>query len=160
MPAKPLIELDSIDLSRVIVPREELGAYLKQRGSFAMLDGVLHESPELQLVVGFKEIRSDDWWAADHIPGRPLFPGALMVETAAQLGTYDYVRHRSEFGADQFVGFGGLDNTRFRATVTPDCRMIFVAKLQRARARMFTYRTQGFVDGGMVFESDVIGVVV
>ena len=30
--------------------------------------------------------------ARGHIPGRPLFPGVLMIEAAAQLSSYVYAR--------------------------------------------------------------------
>ena len=160
MPAKHIIDFDAIDLSEIVATRDELAVFLKQRGRFAMLDGILYENVEQQVVVGFKEIRSDDWWTEDHIPGRPLFPGALMCETAAQLGTYDYMKHRGKVEDGSFVGFGGLDRVRFRGIVEPECRMIFAVRLRRARRSMFVYEAQGFVDQRLVFEAEVIGVVV
>jgi len=110
--------------------------------------------------VGYKDIREDDWWAADHIPGRPLLPGALMVEAAAQLSTYDYLRHRGKVKEGEFVGFGGLDKVRFRGTVTPPSRLYLAISLKRARRQMFVYEAQGFVDGKLIFEAEVIGIIV
>lgn len=160
MPAKNLVELCTLDLSKAVATKEDIHRYLKQRGRFSMLDGILHEDIDGKFAVGFKEIRSDDWWASDHIPGRPLFPGALMIETAAQLASYDFQKNRSEVGDDRFLGFGGLEKTRFRGAVIPDCRMIFVASLKRIRTTMFVYATQGFVADELVFETEVLGVVV
>ena len=159
MPAASLIDFDSVDLSNVVATREDLALYLKQRGRFAMLDGVLHEDVPGNLVVGYADIRADAWWASDHIPGRPIFPGALMIESAAQLATYDFVRNRNLVEPDAFLGFGGLGKTRFRGEVTPPSRMVFAACMRRARKTMFTYELQGFVDGRLVFESEVMGVV-
>jgi 3-hydroxyacyl-[acyl-carrier-protein] dehydratase len=160
MPTTPLIDFEALDLTQTVGTPEDLKKYLKQRGTFELLDGVLHQGPEDELTVGFKDIRADDWWCADHIPGRPLFPGALMIETAAQLASYDYLRYRGDLSEDQFVGFGGLDKTRFRAAVTPGCRMIFAAQLLRSRRSMFVYECQAFVDQKIVFECEVMGVVV
>lgn len=159
MPTTPLIDLETLDLSRVVAGRDELQRVLKQRGRFFMLDGVLHVASSGELIVGYKDIRADDWWASDHIPGRPIFPGALMIESAAQLCSYAFSTHVPGM-ENAFIGFGGLDGTRFRGVVTPPARMIFVGRLKRQRSRMFTYAAQGFVDRELVFETEVMGVVV
>ena len=91
-----------------------------------------------------------------------MFPGALQVALAAQLSTYDYMAHRvdpSEVG-QRFVGFGGLDKVRFRGVVEPDCRLIVATKVLKVSKRMFRYQAQGFVDRTMVFEAEVLGVVI
>lgn len=158
MPASSLLDFETTDLSRVVATREEILARIKQRGRFALLDGILDQGLNTEVVVGFKDIRADDWWAADHIPGRPIFPGALMVEAAAQLATYDYlVRHAPR--QDVFLGFGGLDNVRFRGLVTPGVRMLFACKALRVRTRMFTYAAQGFVGRDLVFEGEILGLI-
>jgi len=158
MPAKPLYDLASIDCDADTVTREERLACLSQRGSFEMLTGIAHRDIEAGIIVGYKDIRGDDWWAADHIPGRPLFPGALMIEAAAQLCSYDYYHH--ELGdPDKFVGFGGVNQTRFRGTVEPEGRLYLIGKVNRIRKSMFTYFAQGFYRDRLVFETEIIGVV-
>jgi 3-hydroxyacyl-[acyl-carrier-protein] dehydratase len=159
MPAQPLIDFDAVDLSTVVATKEEILPSLKQRGTFEMVDGVLHHDRESQLIVGFKEIRGTDWWASDHIPGRPIFPGALMIEGSAQLCSYDFLHRRPDL-ADAFVGFAGLNATRFRGLVEPDCRLVMVGKLHKMRKTMFTYGVQAFVERRMVFEAEVMGMVV
>lgn len=158
MATQPLLDLSTIDLEEVIAGPEQLLSKLSQRGTFEMLDGVNLRDEEQGVIVGFKEIRGDDWWAADHIPGRPLFPGALMIEAAAQLCSYDYLL-RDVADPDRFIGFGGLNGTRFRGTVEPDGRMHFVGKVNRIRRSLFSYFAQGFFDGKLVFETEVLGVV-
>jgi 3-hydroxyacyl-[acyl-carrier-protein] dehydratase len=160
--AAPLFDFDKVDLSREVVDRSQLDKYLRQANRFAMLDGVLHEDIEGKLMIGYKDIRADDWWTEDHIPGRPMFPGVLMIEAAAQLSAYDFSAHRvpAEVPDDKFVGFGGVDSVRFRGLVTPDCRLIIAATLRKNSRRMFRYETQGFVDQTLVFQSEIIGVIV
>lgn len=157
MASQPFIDFERVDLSRVIVSAEETFGLLRQRGRFAMLDGIAHRDVEANLIVGFKDIRRDAWWGADHIPERPLFPGVLMIETAAQLCSFDYLlRHE---GPDKpFIGFGGVDKTRFRGTVEPDARMWFAGRMTRVRSGTFFYDAQGFVGRSLVFETQVMGV--
>jgi 3-hydroxyacyl-[acyl-carrier-protein] dehydratase len=159
MPQQALIDFDEVDLSTVVASREDLREYLKQRGTFEMLDGIVQYSEESDIVIGFKDIRADDWWVEDHIPGRPLFPGALMIESGAQVCCYDFIR-RHEGIRERFVGFGGVDKTRFRGVVEPGLRIVFAARATRVRSRMFTYSVQGFVERKLVFEAEIMGVVV
>jgi len=106
-------------------------------------------------------VRADEWWAKDHIPGRPIFPGVLMVEASAQLGSFDFFRRHPELAVD-FIAFTGIDGTRFRATVEPPCRLWFVGKASKSRVSgskvIFSYEVQGLVDGKLVFESEVTGM--
>jgi 3-hydroxyacyl-[acyl-carrier-protein] dehydratase len=168
MPLETLFDLAQLDRTRTLHGREELDKHLAQRGTFQVVDRIVWEDAEQGLVIGAKEILADDWWAAGHIPGRPMFPGALMIETAAQIASFDYSRHRIPADAvgKRFVGFGGVDNARFRGLVTPGCTMFFVVKLLRSGSRMFRYATQAFLerDGQLeptcVFEAEVMGVIV
>jgi 3-hydroxyacyl-[acyl-carrier-protein] dehydratase len=156
--AQPLIDFDAHDLSHVVAGRDAVRVHCRQRNRFEMVDGILlHDLPG-ELIVGFKDIRKSDWWAPDHIPGRPLFPGVLMIEGAAQMCSYDFMV-RMPHQQEKFVGFGGVDDTRFRGVVEPDCRLIFVGKPLRMRETLFTYAAQAFVDRKLVFESQIIGVV-
>jgi len=160
--AKRIFEFEDVDLSRVVVERQELDRYLRQRGRLAMLDGVLHEDVDGRLVIGYAAIRSDDWWARDHVPGRPMFPGALQIEVAAQLAAYDYAAHRvpGPVPDDTFVGFGGVDKVRFRSLIVPDCRLVMAVFLLKHSRRVFRYQAQGFVDRKLVFEGEILGVLV
>lgn len=158
MASTPFIDLESIDLEARIADSEELCAHLAQRGTFQMLQGVIHRDVEEGLILGYKDISSEDWWAPDHIPGRPLFPGVLMIESAAQLCSYDFSLRQPD--NDKFVGFGGVNKTRFRGTVEPDGRLYFIGKLNRVRSSMFMYFAQAIYNGKMVFETEIIGAVV
>ena len=158
MPKAAFIDFHEIDLSRVVADKAEVQEFLRQRGRFQLLDGILHFDLENDLIVGFKDVRSDEWWAPDHIPGRPLYPGALMIESAAQLSTYAFLHLQPEH-RNSFIGFTGVDGARFRGLVEPDCRLILAAKLDRVRNTMFNYRVQGFVERSFVFECVVMGML-
>lgn len=157
MPAPPLVDLARLDLSHERFSKRDMQRLLHQRGRFSLVDGVVHLEADTDFVVGYKDIRPDDWWAEDHIPGRPIFPGVLMIEACAQLGTFDFFQRHPEVPSD-FVGFAALDRTRFRAPVEPTCRLFFVAKLSRVRNNLFSYRCQGIVDGEIMFEGELTGM--
>jgi 3-hydroxymyristoyl/3-hydroxydecanoyl-(acyl carrier protein) dehydratase len=71
-----------------------------------------------------------------------------MIETGAQLASWDHLRRHPE--QKGFVGFGGLNETRFRGQVEPGQRLVFVARETRVRSRMFLYAVQAFVANELV----------
>jgi 3-hydroxyacyl-[acyl-carrier-protein] dehydratase len=154
MPPQFLFDISAIDLNHVLLDRKALEQYIPQRGSMAMLDGIVYLDPPAHNVIGFKDIRADEFWVEGHIPGRPLFPGVLMIEAAAQLASY-YAR--GHLGWTGFIGFAGVEECRFRQAVTPPCRLYLVATLLWTRHRRICSRQQGVVDGTIVFETTIIG---
>jgi 3-hydroxyacyl-[acyl-carrier-protein] dehydratase len=82
-------------------------------------------------------------------------PGVLMCEAAAQLCSY-YFKRTSQL--DRFVGFGGLDEVKFRAPVEPGSRLILVAKVKKMGRRRCILDAQGFVGDRMVFQGVITGV--
>jgi len=153
-----LVDLEALDLSGTVFSVEDLHRVLAQRGRFSLMDGVVHFDPSLGgAIVAYKDLAADDWWAEDHVPGRPIFPGVLMCEAAAQLGTFDFFARRPELDP-QFVGFTGIDRVRFRSIVEPPCRLYFAARAKRVRGMMFTYSCQGTVDGRIVFDGELTGM--
>jgi len=158
MPPEAFMDVREIDQAHVAVSREEICRFNPQRHEFQQLDGVFFVDEENELVAGFRDVRDDEFWVRGHIPGRPVFPGVLMIECAAQLVSY-YVMSRANFS--EFLGFGGVDGVKFRGQVKPGDRFIVLAKMLEFRGRRRAKAaTQGFVDGRMVFEGIITGMVV
>lgn len=155
MPPKQLIDLDSIDLNTVEIGMDEVRKCNPQRYEFEQLDGILHYDPDEEVAVGVKEVSDDEFWVRGHIPDRPLMPGVLMCEAAAQLCSFYYKRSTE---ADGFMGFGGLDDVKFRAAVEPGDRLVMVARVDRISRRHCVMDCQGFVGDRMVFQGTVTGV--
>ncbi len=155
MPPKPLADLSSIDMERVEAGPEEIRKRNPQRYEMEHLDGVICFRPEEKLIVGFKNVRENEFWARGHIPGRPLLPGVLMCEAAAQLCSYYY---KELIRTDQFLGFGGLERVKFRGAVLPGSRLILLARNTELSRRRAAFDVQGLVDGRVVFEGVVVGM--
>lgn len=155
MPPERIIDLSKIDLNNVAVDKEEIRKVNPQRFEMEHLDGIVHVDAEKGEVVGFKDVREDEFWIRGHIPGRPLLPGVLMIEAAAQLASY--CTHIMQ-DTDKFIGFGGVDAVKFRGTVVPPCRLILAGKAIEIRSKRSVCRVQGFVDDNMVFEAKITGM--
>lgn len=154
----PGLHLDpaTIDLTQVLVDREGLRKVNPQRFEMEHLDAIVIIDREQHLIVGYKDVRADEFWVRGHMPGFPLLPGVLMCEAAAQMSSY-YVVTAGLLQGD-FVGFGGLENVRFRGMVRPGDRLVLVGKGIRVHRRQTIFNVQGFVTSTLVFHADIIGV--
>jgi 3-hydroxyacyl-[acyl-carrier-protein] dehydratase len=155
MPPKPLFDLSTLDFSRVVAGPEEIRRCNPQRYEMEQLDGILHFNLQEGVAVGFKDVRADEFWVRGHIPGRPLLPGVLVCEAAAQLCSYFY---KKAFETEQFLGFGGMEGVKFRGAVVPGDKLILVASKHDLRPRRATFDCQGFVADRMVYEGTINGM--
>lgn len=157
--ARPLVDLSTLDLSRDVVSTAELRALVPHRDLFQMLDGICWFDPERPLVIGYKDWGEDAWWAKGHIPGKPLMPGVLMIEGAAQATTF-LIKKAIGWEGDRFVGLAGLNDVRFREAVVPPARIHFVSgQGQVSGSRLARFPAQAFCNGRMVMEMELLGVL-
>ena len=75
------------------------------------------------------------------MPGMPLMPGVIMCEAAAQLSSYYAVKNKL---MDGMMGFGGMEDIRFRGLVRPGDRFVIVTRLLKARRTIITCEFQSF----------------
>lgn len=155
MAAPPIVDLHSLDLGKLAYTQDQIYQTLPHRFEFMQIDGVVHIDPAQRIAVGLKEIREDEFWVRGHIPGRPLFPGVLMVEAAAQLASFLTTVLRPD---DRFLGFGGLDKVKFRRTVAPPARMYLLLRATDIRPRRTVCDAQGICDDQLVFEAKITGM--
>lgn len=152
-----LVDVCSLDLDKPEVDMETIRTVIPHRHEMEQLSGIIKFDPEHKIIIGYKDVSDKEFWIRGHIPGRPLMPGVLMLEAAAQLCTYYYKKTTQD---DRFLGFGGVDKVKFRGKVVPGDKLILIAKNKELRSRRAIFDTQGVVDGKLVFEGVVIGMVV
>jgi len=157
MPPKRLVDLNQVDLNHIEDDIEGIRKYNQQRHEMEMLTGIIRFDPDGQYVIGFKETSNDDFWVRGHVPGRPLMPGVLICECAAQCCSY-YYGHTGAKGG--FLGFAGIDGVKFRGQVVPGDRLVMVAKVRVMKSRISSFDCQGFVNGRMVFEGIIQGIAI
>jgi 3-hydroxyacyl-[acyl-carrier-protein] dehydratase len=156
MPPQIHLNPADLDLGRIIADIEAIRRVNPQRFEMEQLSAIVHLDPAQQVIVGYKDVGVDEFWVRGHMPGYPLLPGVLQCEAAAQLCSF-YIVTQGLLQGD-FLGFGGLENVRFRGPVHPGDRLILIAKLARYNRRQTVFNVQGFVGTSMVFHADIIGV--
>ncbi len=159
MPPALLFDLTEIDLTaKPIFDKEAIGRENPQRFEMQQLDGILWYDKEKFLVLGYKDVTESEFWIRGHIPGRPLMPGVIMIESAAQLLSFFVKR---VCGEQCFIGFASIDSAKFRAPVQPGQRLLLLGKITKFRpGRKYDAYIQGLVNNTMVFETEVSGMAV
>jgi len=156
MPPELHFDPAKLDLSGVVADQEAIRHTNPQRYEMEQLTAIVYVDSENHIIAGYKDVRPDEFWVRGHMPGYPLLPGVLMCEAAAQLCAY-YSTHYGIKEGD-FIGFGGLEEVRFRAPVHIGDRLVLIAKAVKLHRRQTIYNVQGFVGTTMVFHAGVIGV--
>lgn len=151
-----LIDFGALDLDQIAVTADEVGRINPQCGDMRQLDHVIWLNADASEGIGVKHVREDEFWVRGHIPGRPLLPGVLMIEAAAQLSSILYHKKTRE---DRFVGFTRCDKVAFRGQVVPGDTFYLLAREVSFKRRRFICDTQGVVNSRLVFEGTITGMV-
>jgi 3-hydroxyacyl-[acyl-carrier-protein] dehydratase len=156
-PRDYIIHPSEYDLDRVIADIHEIRRWNRQRFEMEQLTAIVHENSERGLCVGYKDVTSDEFWVRGHFPGVPLMPGVMMCEAAAQLSSY--YTHRYNLLDAKVIGFGGLEDVRFREPVRPGDRLVIAVERVRVRPKaMIVCRFQGLVRDNIVVDGVIKGV--
>ena len=152
-----IVDPSLIDPDKPIADIEEIRRYNPQRFEMEQLTSILYEECETHSCAALKQVTEDEFWVRGHMPGMPLMPGVVMLEAVAQLSSY-FTQKFDLLGAEM-VGFGGVDDVRFRGVVTPGDQLILMVKLAKVRrGRMIVAAFQGHVRDTKVLEGTLRGI--
>ena len=158
MPPSLLLDIESTDLDHVLMTLEQIYKLLPHGHEFMLLDGLLYMDDETNAAIAYHDVRDDGFWVRGHLPGRPIFPGILMIEAAAHLASLMATRFPEFQG--KFLGMGGVNNAKFRETALPGARIYFLVVPLEIKPRRIICATQGVVDGRLIFEAEIRGMPV
>lgn len=156
MPPAALVDPATIDTSRVLIDLEGIRQGNRQRFAMEQLTAIVRLDPVEKIIIGYKDLTESEFWVNGHMPGYPLMPGVLMCEAAAQLCSF--FCHHIKLTESEFMGFGGMEDVRFRGIVRPGDRLVLVSKAARLNRRQVIFETQGFVETNMAYHGRIIGV--
>ncbi len=156
-PRDYIIHPSEYDLANVIADIHEIRRWNKQRFEMEQLTAIVHEDQVRALCVGYKDVTREEFWVRGHFPQMPLMPGVMMCEAAAQLSSYYTQKHNLLDAA--VVGFGGMEEVRFREPVVPGDRLVIAVERVRVRPKaMIVCRFQGVVRESIVVDGIIKGV--
>jgi 3-hydroxyacyl-[acyl-carrier-protein] dehydratase len=152
-----LVDISTIDFNRPIATAEDIRHVNPQRFEMEQLTAIVYIDEENHICVGYKDVTDEEFWVRGHMPGMPLMPGVIMLESVAQLCSY--VSQKYDLLGAEMIGFGGLEDVRFRDPILPGDRLIVICALEKIRrGRMIICRFQGVVRDNIVVEGVLKGI--
>ena len=138
---------------------QKIMACIPHRYPFLLVDRVIDIDGE-ESGIGIKNVTMNEPQFTGHFPGRPVFPGVLMIEAMAQTAGVLVVNSRGMGEAEvSTVLFTTIDKAKFRKPVIPGDQLRFhLTKITRKR-NLYFYRGEARVDGVLVAEADLSAMV-
>lgn len=131
----------------------EIKKIIPHRYPFLLLDRVT-ELNEGVSAKGIKNVSVNEPFFQGHFPQEPVMPGALIIESMAQLGAVAILCK------DEFKGktayFAGIDKVRFREKVVPGDTLNLEVEIVKMRRNIGIGKAQAFVDGKKVCEGELM----
>jgi len=132
---------------------------LPHRAPFVLLDRVTEIEPR-KSAKALKCVTYNEPFFPGHFPGKPIFPGVLILEALAQLiGVLAYASE--PFDSNQkIMYFMGIDRARFRAPVVPGDRMELAVEVIQRKSNIWKCSGTAKVDEALCAEAELLAAIV
>jgi 3-hydroxyacyl-[acyl-carrier-protein] dehydratase len=144
--------LPAFDLAQIL-------RILPHRAPFVLLDRIVDIQPR-RSARALKCVTYNEPFFPGHFPGRPIFPGVLILEALAQLvGVLAYASE--PFDSNQkLVYFMGIDRARFRTPVVPGDRMLLEVEVLQRKQNIWKCSGVATVDEALCAEAELLAAIV
>lgn len=128
---------------------------LPHRYPFLMIDRIIEIDGD-DSAIGIKNVSYNEPIFQGHFPGKPIFPGVLIIEAMAQTAGAIVIAHDAkENGAKSIVLMLTIDKAKFRKPAGPGDRIEFHIRKIHRRRTVGRYEARAMVDGVLIAEAEV-----
>lgn len=133
---------------------EEIKKLLPHREPFLFVDGII-EIEEGKSVIGFLDVKEDEFWVKAHFPGFPIMPGVLIVEALAQVSLLIFKNSLKEL----IPVFVKIENFIFKKPIFPNDRVILESNVQLKKMNFIKFKVSAKVNDEIVCEGYIIATL-
>ena len=144
-------KLDTLDIQKIM-------AALPHRYPFLLVDRIYDIDGD-NSCIGVKNVTINEPQFTGHFPGRPVYPGVLIIEGMAQCAGAICIHANAKGSSPDLVYFMTIDKAKFRKPVQPGDRLEYHMKKLNQRRNMFWYSGRPMVDGQLVCEAEISAMV-
>jgi UDP-3-O-[3-hydroxymyristoyl] N-acetylglucosamine deacetylase / 3-hydroxyacyl-[acyl-carrier-protein] dehydratase len=132
---------------------------LPHRYPFLMVDRITKYDPTNDTITGIKNVTFNEPQFMGHFPGRPIFPGVLIMEAMAQTGCI-LLTSKGIDPEKKLVLFTGMNNVKFRREVSPGDQIVMELHMKRFRFNIALLEGKAYVGDQLVAEGEMSAAVV
>lgn len=136
---------------------DPLVARLPHRPPFRFVDRVVAMEPGRSVAAEYR-VTGDEALLAGHFPGRPIFPGVLIVEALAQAGAILLATDADR--SDGLALLGGVDKVRIRRQVVPGDLLRLEVEIESLTRLGGRARGTASVEGARTASAQLLFVIV
>jgi 3-hydroxyacyl-[acyl-carrier-protein] dehydratase len=115
---------------------EDILELLPHRYPFLLVDRVTDYKLN-DYILAYKNITFNEPCFTGHFPGKPIFPGVLILEALAQVA--GVLGFKTAGNTDELYLYAGIDKARFRHPVVPGDRLDMDVKLIKERRGIWKF---------------------
>lgn len=134
---------------------QDIMALLPHRYPFLLIDRVIDFTPGESLTA-IKNVTINEPIFTGHFPGRPIFPGVLILEAMAQATGILGFKTATERSENELYLFAAIDDARFKKPVVPGDTMVLEVKFLKERRNMWKFYGEAKVDGQLVCSAELM----
>lgn len=134
---------------------EEILGLLPHRYPFLLVDRVL-DFKEGKYLHAVKNVSFNEPFFQGHFPGKPIFPGVLILEAIAQSAGILAFKSTERLSSKELYYLVGIDEVRFKFPVQPGDQMIFKVKIIKTKRSLTRFQGTVMVDKRVVCEATLM----
>ena len=135
---------------------QDILEYLPHRFPFLLVDRVLECEPGKSLKA-LKNISVNEPFFPGHFPGKPIFPGVLIMEALAQAtGILAFKTNGEKPSKDGLYFFAAIDKCRFKQPVVPGDQLILEVEILKHKRNIWKFNAIAKVDDKVVASAEIM----
>lgn len=127
---------------------EEISRLIPHRYPFLMIDRIIEEAPGR--CVALKNVTINECFFNGHFPGRPIMPGALLMEAMAQAGNFIDSSGGEAQEAAVTEAFLLSSQVKFHRPVVPGDQLIITCRFIAKAKDTVRFKSEAHVEGELV----------
>ena len=131
---------------------------IPHRYPFLMIDRVV-DMVRNQSAIGIKNVSVNENFFQGHVPGHPVMPGVLIIESMAQTAAVLVVETLGPEAAGRVVYFMSVEGAKFRRPVVPGDQLRIHVTKERSRGNVWKFSAVARVDGVSVAEATYAAMI-